>query len=48
MVHYIITRDANSVSWAEIGSFSQHDINNSITMLKITVFDIICYAAYNS
>ena len=46
MVH-IITRDINSVSWAEIWAFSklQHDIIDVVTIWKIIVFNTICYVA---
>ena len=48
--HDIITRDANSVSWAEIWEFSksQRDIIDAVTISKIVAFDIICYVAYYS
>ena len=48
--HDIITRDANSVSWAEIWEFSksQRDIFDAVTISKIIVFEIICYIAYHS
>ena len=51
VVHNIITRDANSVSWAEIWEFSQTlqcDIINAIIISETIVFDIICFAAYYS
>ena len=48
--HYIITRDAYSVSWAEIWEFSksQRDIIDAVTISKIIAFEIICNAAYYS
>ena len=50
MEHDIITRDANSVSWAEIGEFSksQRDIIDVVTISKIIVFEVICYVVYYS
>ena len=50
MEHDIITRDANSVSWAKIWecSKSQRDIIDAVTIGKIIVFEIICYAAWYS
>ena len=49
-----ITRDAKTVSWAEIWECSlewlksQHDIIDAVTIAKIIVFDIICYVAWYS
>ena len=50
MSHDIITRDANSVSWAKIWEFSksQRDIIDAVTISKIIVFEIIWYVAYHS
>ena len=47
MEHDIVICDANNVSWAEIWecSKSQHDIIDVVTIVKIIVFDIICYVA---
>ena len=42
---YPITRDAHSVSWAEIW---QRDIFDAITISKIIVFEIVCNFAYYS
>ena len=47
MEHDIITRDAYSVSWAEIWEFSksQRDIIDAVIISKIVVFEIICNIA---
>ena len=45
-----ITRDAKSVSSAEICKFSksQRDVIDAVEIMKRIVFDIICYVAYHS
>ena len=50
MEHDIITRDAYSVSRAEIWEFSKsrRDIFDAITISKKIVFEIICNSAYHS
>ena len=43
VVHDIITRDANSVSWAEISEFlkSQRDTTDVVMILKIIVLTLV-------
>ena len=50
MEHDIITRDAYSVSWAEIWEFSksQRDSIDAVTISKMIVFEMICNVAYYS
>ena len=50
VIHDIITRDANSVPWAEIWEFSksQPGIIDAVFITKIIVLNIICYVDYYS